>query len=111
MSSLFGETNTVSLAAAQVPFDSRQIPLEHSLSATQPRHVLALPSHTGACAVHVVSSRHATHAPLVAQYGLPAVVVQSPLLPHAAMQTLFSQNGIVGSVQSVFVVHCGATHN
>ncbi|HEY1818261.1 MAG TPA: hypothetical protein VGG74_38230 [Kofleriaceae bacterium] len=31
------------------------------------------------------------------------------MLPQAATQTSFSQNGIVWSVQSVFVVHWGAT--
>jgi hypothetical protein len=46
----------------------------------------------------------------VAQYGVPATPVQSLSLPHAAMQNWFSQNGIVGSVQSVDVVHCGITH-
>ena len=48
---------------------------------------------------------------LVAQYGAPDMLAQSPSLPHAATQTLSSQNGIVGSAQSVFVVHCGATHS
>jgi hypothetical protein len=99
----------------------------------QPRQLLALRSHTGALAVvHIASVTHATHAPLAAQYGVPLVPAQSASLPHAATQTWFSQNGadaeqsaslphiatqkpfshdgIDGSVQSVDVVHCGATH-
>jgi hypothetical protein len=127
----FEATNTAELVAAHVPFDSRQIPLEHSLSATQPRQVFALPSQTGALSVvHIASLTHATHAPLAAQYGVPPP--QSASLPHAATQTWFSQNGadaeqsaslphiatqkpfshdgIDGSVQSIDVVHSGATH-
>src|ERR1700689_5003173 len=44
-------TKTAEVASAHVPFDSRQIPLEHSLSAMQPRQLFALPSQTGASAV------------------------------------------------------------
>jgi hypothetical protein len=99
-----------------------------------PRHVLALPSHTGALAVvHIASVTHATHAPLAAQYGVPVAPAQSASLPHFATHKLPSQNGVDGSVQSestehiatqspllqygvdgsvqsVFVVHCDATH-
>jgi hypothetical protein len=126
-------TNTAELASAHVPLDSRQIPLAQSLSAIQPRQLFALPSHTGASAVvHIASVTHATHAPLAAQYGVLLVPAQSASLPHPATQTWFSQNGadveqsaslphiatqkpfshdgIDGSVQSVDVVHCGATH-
>jgi hypothetical protein len=94
--------------SAHVPFDARHTPLVHSVSASQPRHALALPSQIGVLPLHIESVKHATHAPLVAQYGSPAIV-QSLLLPQAATQTSFSQNGIVWSVQSVFVVHWGAT--
>ena len=98
-------------SAVHVPVDSTHTPPGHSLSFWQPRQALVVESQTGAWAVHAVLSRQPTHAPLVAQYGLPAMLVQSPSLPHAATQTSFSQNGIVESVQSAFVVHCGATHN
>jgi hypothetical protein len=124
-------TKTAELVSAQVPFDSRQIPLAHSLSATQPRQLFALPSQTGASAVvHIASVTQATHAPFAAQYGvlppqsasLPQAATQtwfsqngadaeqSASLPHIATQNPFSHDGIDGSVQSVDVVHCGATH-
>jgi hypothetical protein len=97
------DTNATVLVSGHVPFDSRQIPLAHSLSATQPRHVFALPSQTGDDAEHCESSSHVTHTPFAAQYGV--LPLQSASLPHFATQRLASQNGADGSVQSESLPH------